>query len=70
LQGQRAKKGIFITTSSFSLEALEYVSRIESKIILIDGARLARLMFDHGIGVATASTYEVKRIDSDYFDDI
>jgi restriction system protein len=52
------------------LEALEYVSRIESKIILIDGARLARLMFDHGIGVATASTYEVKRIDSDYFDDI
>jgi restriction system protein len=70
LQGQRAKKGIFITTSSFSLEALEYVMRIESKIILIDGARLARLMFDHGIGVATATTYEVKRIDSDYFDDI
>ncbi|MEI6178675.1 MAG: restriction endonuclease [Verrucomicrobiota bacterium] len=70
LQGQRAKKGIFITTSSFSAEALEYVSRIDSQIILIDGIRLAKLMFDHGIGVATASTYEVKRIDSDYFDEI
>lgn len=70
LQGQRAKNGIFITTSSFTAEAIEYVSRIDSKIILLDGTRLARLMFDHGIGVATASTYEVKRIDSDYFDDI
>jgi len=69
LQGQRAKKGIFITTSIFSAEALKYVSHIESKIILIDGSRLGRLMFDHGIGVATASTYEVKRIDSDYFAD-
>jgi len=66
LQGQRARKGIFITTSSFTAEALDYASRIETKIILIDGARLAKLMFDHGIGVATTSTYEVKRIDSDY----
>lgn len=69
LQGQRARKGIFITTSSFSADAVEYVLRIDSKIILIDGARLTKLMFDHGIGVATASTYEVKRIDSDYFSD-
>lgn len=69
LQGQRARKGIFITTSSFSAEALNYVSMIESKIILIDGIRLAKLMFDHGIGVSSASTYEVKRIDSDYFTD-
>lgn len=67
LQGQRAKKGIFLTTSSFSSEALEYVSRIDSKIILIDGARLARLMFDHGVGVTTVSEYPVKRIDSDFF---
>lgn len=67
LQGQRARKGIFITTSSFSAEALDYVSMIDSKIILIDGIRLAKLMFDHGIGVSSASTYEVKRIDSDYF---
>lgn len=70
LQGQRARKGIFITTSSFSADAVEYVLRIDSKIILIDGARLTKLMFDHGIGVATASTYEVKRIDSDYFADV
>lgn len=69
LQGQRARKGIFITTSTFTSDAVDYVSRIDSKIILIDGAKLAKLMFDHGIGVATASSYEVKRIDSDYFAD-
>lgn len=69
LQGQRARKGIFITTSSFSADAVEYVSRIDSKIILIDGPQLTKLMFDHGVGVTTASTYEVKRIDSDYFSD-
>lgn len=69
LQGQRARKGIFITTSTFSADALEYTSRIDTKIILIDGLRLAKLMFDHGVGVATASNYEVKRIDSDYFTD-
>ncbi len=69
LQGQRARKGIFITTSSFTADAVEYVLRIDTKIILIDGARLSKLMFDHGIGVATTSNYEVKRIDSDYFAD-
>ena len=69
LQGQRARKGILITTSTFSADALEYVSRIDTKIILIDGARLTKLMFDHGIGVTSASNYEVKRIDSDYFAD-
>ncbi len=69
LQGQRARKGIFITTSTFTAEALEYVSRIDTKIILIDGARLTKLMFDHGVGVATSSSYEVKKIDSDYFVD-
>lgn len=69
LQGQRAKKGIFITTSTFTADATDYVSKIDSKIILIDGARLAKLMFNHGIGVASASSYEVKRIDSDYFAD-
>jgi restriction system protein len=69
LQGQRARKGIFITTSTFTADALQFVSRIDTKIILIDGARLTKLMFDHGIGVAAASTYDVKRIDSDYFAD-
>lgn len=67
LQGQRARKGIFITTSNFSKEALDYVTNIDSKIILIDGQRLAELMIAHNVGVSTVSTYEVKKIDSDYF---
>jgi restriction system protein len=67
LQGQRAKKGVFITTSAFSKAALDYVSRIESKIVLIDGDMLAQLMIDYNIGVAPIAAYELKRIDSDYF---
>jgi restriction system protein len=69
LQGQRAKKGIFITTSNFSKDAHENASRIESKIVLIDGEQLAQFMIDHNIGVASVAYYEVKRIDSDYFTD-
>ena len=69
LQGARARKGVFITTSTFSKDAEEYVTKIESKIVLIDGPRLCELMIDHGIGVATVATYEVKRVDSDYFSD-
>ncbi len=67
LQGQRAGKGIFITTSTFTDDAREFVKGIGNKIVLVDGEELANLMIDHGIGVATAATYEVKRIDSDYF---
>ena len=67
LQGHRARKGVFITTSSFSSEALEFVSKIDSKIVLMDGATLAKYMIDHGVGVATSRAYEVKKIDSDYF---
>jgi restriction system protein len=67
LQGQRAKKGIFMTTSNFSDGAKDYVSRIESKIVLIDGDTLAQLMLDYNIGVATVASYEIKRVDSDYF---
>lgn len=67
LQGQRARKGVFITTSDFSREAKEYVKNIETKIILIGGIHLAELMIDHGVGVTTEATYELKRIDSDYF---
>jgi len=67
LQGQRAKKGIFITTSDFSKEALEYAAKIDNKIILIDGEQLAQLMIDYNIGVTPVTTYEIKRIDSDYF---
>lgn len=67
LEGERARKGVFITTSSFSREAKDYVSRIERKIVLIDGAHLASLMFEFGIGVNSISSYEVKRVDTDYF---
>lgn len=67
LAGQRATKGIFITTSSFTSEAQDYVSRIGSKIVLIDGDMLAQLMMDYGIGVTTIASYELKRIDTDYF---
>lgn len=67
LQGQRAKKGIMITTSSFSAEAREYVSKIDNKIVLIDGVQLADLMIDHNLGVSPMASYEVKKIDTDYF---
>lgn len=67
LQGQRAAKGIFLTTSNFTEDARNFVGGIGSKIVLVDGDELAKLMIDHGIGVTTAATYEVKRIDSDYF---
>ncbi len=69
LQGQRAKKGIFITTSDFTKEAEAYVAMIDSRIVLVNGVRLANLMMDHGIGVTKVATYEVKRIDSDYFEE-
>jgi restriction system protein len=67
LQGQRAKKGIFITTSDFSQGVIDYVARIDSKIILINGNRLTELMIEHNVGVTPIAKYEVKRIDSDYF---
>jgi restriction system protein len=67
LQGYRARKGIFITTSSFTKDAQDYTQRIDSKIVLIDGQRLANLMIDHNVGVTSEAIYEVKRTDSDYF---
>ncbi len=67
LQGHRARKGVFITTSGYSSDALEFVSRIDSTIVLIDGVMLARLMIDHNVGVSPTRSYEMKRIDSDYF---
>ena len=67
LQGQRAKKGIFITTSSFTREAREYASLIDTKIILLDGERLADLMISYNVGVNTQVIYELKKIDLDYF---
>jgi restriction system protein len=67
LTGQRARKGLFITTADFSSEAHDYVSRIETKVVLIDGETLAQLMIDHNVGVSTITTYELKKIDTDYF---
>jgi|CXWL01.1.fsa_nt_gi restriction system protein len=67
LDGQRAKKGVLITTSQFSQDAKDYVSRIDKKIVLIDGEQLTQLMIDHGIGVAEVATYIVKKMDLDYF---
>jgi restriction system protein len=67
LQGHRARKGVFITTSTFSKESWEYVEKIDSKIVLIDGERLVELMFEHNVGVSTVGTYPVKKVDSDFF---
>jgi restriction system protein len=58
------KVSIYVSTSR---EAEDYVSQIGSTIVLINGERLAQLMIDHGVGVSVAATYEIKRIDSDYF---
>jgi len=67
LAGQGAKKGIFITTSNFTKEAIEYTPRNETKIVLIDGHQLAQLMIDYNLGCTPQQTYEVKKMDSDYF---
>lgn len=68
LEGQRARKGVLITTSDFSAEARDYVQRIDKKIVLIDGDRLADLMMDHGVGVTQVAAYPLFRVDSDYFE--
>lgn len=67
LQGQRAKKGIFITTTRFTEDAKNYASNIDIKVVLINGKRLANLMIDHNVGVSERTTYEIKSLDSDYF---
>jgi restriction system protein len=70
LAGKHANKGIFITTSSFSSAAIEFAKSISQRVILIDGARLADLMIQHNVAVSRAYAYEVKRIDSDYFEEV
>src|SRR5262245_35040564 len=69
LQGQRATKGIFLTTSAFTREAEEYAQRIGTRIILVDGRRLANLMFEYNVGVLPRNTYTVKSLDGDYFEE-
>lgn len=69
LQGKRARKGVFLTTGAFTDTAREYAASIDTKVILIDGKLLSTYMIDYGIGVTTKATYQVKRIDSDYFNE-
>ena len=69
LQGQRARKGVFITSSSFTSDAVAYASQIDSKVVLIDGETLSNLMIDHEIGVSLVSSYAIKKVDSDYFEE-
>src|SRR6516225_1755661 len=68
LHGKRAKRGVFITTGSFSAEAAEYVKNIEPKVVLIDGRQLGQLMMDFNVGAASVISYDVKKIDSEYFE--
>lgn len=69
LAGVKARRGVFITTSKFSREALAYAASLENRVILIDGDRLTGLMFEYGLGVTTLNTYVVKRVDNDLFDE-
>jgi len=69
LKGQRARKGVFTTTSGFSADAHQFVANIDAKIVLIDGPQLAQFMFEHNVGVASVSQYEVKKIDLDFFEE-
>lgn len=69
LDEQKAAKGVFITTSSYSKEARLYVEKLNKRIVLIDGQELARYMIEYNVGVSTKQIYEIKRIDSDYFEE-
>jgi restriction system protein len=68
LEGHRARKGVMLTTSTFSQEAYDYVKKIEKKIVLIDGKHLADLMIEHDVGVTLSKVYRLKRLDQDFFD--
>jgi restriction system protein len=67
LHGRKARKGVFITTSGFSKPARDYARDIQDRVVLIDGPQLADLLIEHGVGVSTTATYEIKKIDTDYF---
>ncbi|MFL5542496.1 MAG: restriction endonuclease, partial [Longimicrobiaceae bacterium] len=69
LQKKKARKGVFLTTSTFTSEALRSVAEYSSRIVLIDGPTLAELMIDYDVGVSILTTYSLKRIDSDFFDE-
>ena len=67
LEGQRATKGVFITTSDFSPQAPEFGHNASRRMVLFDGEQLAEVMIDHGVGVTIQNAYEVPRVDLDYF---
>jgi restriction system protein len=69
LIGKKAKKGVFITTSSFSREAIEYAD-LTGNIVLVDGETLSRLMIEYDVGVSKVKSYDVKKVDTDYFEDV
>lgn len=69
LAGNKASKGIFITSSRFSRGATDYASQVNHRVVLIDGAMLAELMMDYDLGVSTKDVYTVKRLDTDYFEE-
>lgn len=69
LDEQKATKGVFITTSDYSKEARNYVEKLSKKIVLINGQELTRFMIEFNVGVSTKKTYDVKKIDSDYFEE-
>jgi restriction system protein len=69
LTGEGANKGVFVTTSDFSRDAMEYLQRVQHRVVLINGQRLARLMIQHGVGVRTRQTYLIQSVDEDYFSD-
>lgn len=70
LTGESATKGVFVTTSDFSKEARDYISKVQQRIVLINGDRLAQLMIEHDVGVRTRSIYRIKSLDEDYFSEI
>jgi len=69
LQGQRARKGVFIATSSFSRDAIDYAKGLQTTIVLIDGQQLAELMLDYGVGVSVQDTIKLLKVDEDYFEE-
>lgn len=70
LTGESANKGVFVTTSDFSKDALDYAQKVQQRIVLINGGRLARLMIEHGVGVRTRTNYAIKTVDEDFFSEM
>ncbi|MDH2327511.1 restriction endonuclease [Cereibacter sp. SYSU M97828] len=70
LTGEGATKGVFVTTADFSRDARDFLHRVQQRVVLINGQRLAQLMIAHGVGVRVRQTYLIRSVDEDYFSDI